>query len=228
MVAELTQVRSCSPASSCRSIPPSAVRARQASVMAEFDGFTRNFVENLQRLEREGQMETLAMILGFVGVVRAAARVGRHFAESAYHRYLSNNRVQVDQEKIFAKVNWEDVRSFQVTPEPSEPSRSNSSFGRFVQTKRTLQLSPIQPTVAVQVQVQRVNQGQPLRPIDGDDDDDNNDDRQIADKYRTTIERANEHSTHTAIVVSRNAGKQALVEDPLGDPWTPEHATVKE
>ena len=61
--------------------------------MAQFDDFTPNFVATLERMQREGQVYTLAMILGWVGAVRAAARIGRPFAEVAYNRYMASANV---------------------------------------------------------------------------------------------------------------------------------------
>ena len=152
MVAERTQVRSSSPASPCRPTSLSPLFAFSNSAMAQLDGFTPPFLANLQRTERDGQLEMLAMVLGLVGAVRAAARVGRHFAEAAYHRYLATTNVEVIQEEIFAQVDWQQVQMLdsqqnsQQQISPTTPSggnnRSVGSFSRFVEA-RALQFSPV-------------------------------------------------------------------------------------
>lgn len=71
--------------------------------MEQFDGgFTSSFAANLERMEREGQLETLALIFGFVGVVRVAAEFGRRCAEFVYQHVTIGAHVQVNQDEIFA------------------------------------------------------------------------------------------------------------------------------
>ena len=250
MVAERTQVRSCSPASSCRLIFPPPARALRSSAMAAFEGFEGfipGFGEYLHRLEKEGQIEALAMVLGLVGVVRAVARAGRHFAEKAYHRYLSFNDVEVNQEEVFAQVDWQAVQQSESqstspsaqSPESAGANQSVGSFGRFAEKKKAAATTTTTTTITgkVQGQVQRVEARQPMKLVNSSDDDDNDDSQtqrqQTDDRVleKDQIERMNEQNLHEAIVASRNLGKgntKTDTDDPLQHAWVPDSVSELE
>ena len=95
------------------------------------------------------------------------------------------------------------------------------------------------PTGPASRQIQRIKVGQQLLPVDDHNDyndhdhdhnkaDERQPQRQTTDQQLLTKEQNNEQSMHYGTVANRNLGKRQLTDDPLGDPWTPDNATVKE
>lgn len=85
-------------------------------------------------------------------------------------------------------------------------------------------------------QVQRLNGGQPLKPIDGDDGDNDRQTQQTEDVKnpdQEQIDKINEQRINEAIVFSRSVGKLQIMdgqttEDLLPDVWTFPTMTEKE
>ena len=154
--------------------------------MAQLNGeYTPNFAATLVRMQNEGNVETATLIIGLVAAVRAAARLGRHCAELAYHRFVKATGVNTSQEEIFEQVDWQAVQqqfpaqdSQQCSPGTTSTGSSGAgSFGRFVETKRAAAGSSTTTTTTTQTgkvdaQVQRVEAGKPMKPVNSSDDND--------------------------------------------------------
>lgn len=72
--------------------------------MAHYGDFTPGFVQNLQTIEQQGQLDKLSLVLAMVGAARAVARLGRPAAEAVFRQMAGNSDVNV--EDIFAQVDW--------------------------------------------------------------------------------------------------------------------------
>ena len=80
--------------------------------MAPFGGeFTPNFLFKLERLERAGQVDTIALMVAMVGAARAAVPLGRRMAEAVLRRMSAN--IDIDLEDIFAQVDCQQPQQLQ-------------------------------------------------------------------------------------------------------------------
>ena len=75
-----------------------------AHIMAAFGDFTAAFVQNMEQLQRDGQVETVALMLALVGAPRAAMHLGRPVAEMVVRRMKGDAAIDIEQ--IFAPVDW--------------------------------------------------------------------------------------------------------------------------
>ena len=197
---------------------------------ASFDDYTPNLMRNMA----QQQHDKVTMILAAIGFVRPLVKYGRPYAEALFYKVLGKQ--EVDMDEVFANVDWPALQD--QTPPTEDSSGSRRGWRRLLgfdevqltpqqqqqqqnpqvqeperQQPQQQQQQTIQGNVATQVQ--RLETGQLLLPVDGGDDS-RQPTAETGKQSEEQIVVTDEQNTYKQTRAKLDAGKQPL---PNFDPW---------